>query len=80
MNLSAQPPIVIYSLYAMEILQTLKIIAPAFTLAQEATDQSATPVFKTNGDAIDVTYQTCTSKQPCEGMTRAAAGYDAEVV
>ena len=63
-----------------KIFFTLGIVVPAFALAQEITNTSATLLFKSKGEAMNVIFQTSTSEQPCEGMARAAGVYDAELL
>lgn len=63
-----------------KIFFTLGIVVPVFALPQEITDTSATLLFKSKGEAMNVIFQTSTSEQPCEGMTRAAGVYDAELL
>lgn len=63
-----------------KIVFTLGIMMPAFALAQEITNASATLLFKSKGEAMNVIFQTSPSEQPCKGMTRAAGVYDAELL
>lgn len=48
----------------------------AVELALPVTD-TATLMFKSQGDAMDVVFHTSTDPQPCEGLIRAAGVYDA---
>jgi len=63
-----------------KIFFTLGMMMPAFALAQENTNASATLLFKSKGEAMNVIFKTSPSEQPCEGMTRAAGVYDAELL
>lgn len=63
-----------------KIFFTLGIVIPVFALAQEISNESATLLFKSKGEAMNVIFQTSTNEQPCEGMTRAAGVYDGELL
>ncbi|QGZ39555.1 hypothetical protein IP92_01839 [Pseudoduganella flava] len=64
-------------LFSSILLVTL-VLLPA--TAQEPQPGTATLLFKSTGDAKDVVFHTSTSTQPCDGLTRAAGVYDAELL
>jgi hypothetical protein len=53
---------------------------PVLAIAQEAPSDDATLIFKSRGDAMHVVFHTSASEQSCEGLTRAAGIYDAELL
>lgn len=70
-----------YAAFSMgKIIFILGIVVPTFALALEITNTSATLLLRSKGEAMNVIFQTSTSEQPCEGMTRAAGVYDAELL
>lgn len=62
---------------------TLFILAASLSTlvtAQEEFEQGATVVFRSKGDAMNVVFETSTSDQPCEGFSKAAGVYDADLL
>lgn len=48
--------------------------------AQDVGERSALVTFKSIGDPKDVIFHTSTESQPCQGLTRTAGVYDAELL
>jgi len=61
-------------------ISAILLAIPALASAQQAPSDEATLIFKSRGDAMQVTFHTSTSEQSCEGLTRAAGIYDAELL
>lgn len=62
------------------ILVTVSLLLPSFSEAQESQLEAPVLVFKSTGDATNVVFHTSTSGVHCEGLSRAAGVYDAELL
>jgi hypothetical protein len=62
------------------LLCALCISVPAFSMDQEVPAEEATLLLKSKGDGMTVVFYTSKDEQACEGLTRAADVYDAELL